>query len=691
MKKTSILCLTLLSFLFAQSQIKYLKGTLESSQETPPTTSTGSGVVIVQYDMATKTIKLFGDYAGLTTPITGSHIHRIDPATTPPNPIVIDLVNTGGTTGTLSLTGTFTQAQEDSLLAGNMYANVHTSTNPGGELRAHLTVTSGQTTFVSGRFQGAQETPPNTSTASGSVYALVDAGTDSVFVTGNYTGLTTASTNAHVHSENPGTAGNVLFPIYHSSAPAGTVHAATLVSATAADSIATGHTYANVHSATYTNGEIRAQLINSTTVQYFAGELSGVNESTPNTSTARGTVIVSYNTETNILQLAGDYQNLSDTVTAANLYIGTDSIASLTTSGDSTGTISSVDTLTDAQEADLLAGNMYVNVLDSGYTGGEIRTQLVGTTSGQTQVFAVNLNTAEVVKPTISLSTAGGKALIIVDKSTGLTYVTGAFQGINSDVTGAHIHRGAVGDTSAVVLSLHVFQVGPAPHTGTFSGSGILTAPQVDSMISGLTYIDVHSVGRPYGAMRAQLGDLALPLKLTYFNGYKQRDQVELIWETSEELNVSHYEIEQLNITTNTWVTKGSVFSQGGNSAAKYSFTDVPNLYNNQYVIYRLKISDKDGKVTYSSMVKLNYEKLKAELFIQTNPVVNGELRYNITGLQSGKKAEVSIIDFNGRLLLRNTISTLTNNTLKIPHLSAGMYKVVVRIDDTMLQKSFIK
>ncbi len=70
---------------------------------------------------------------------------------------------------------------------------------------------------------------------------------------------------------------------------------------------------------------------------------------------------------------------------------------------------------------------------------------------------------------------------------------------------------------------------------------------------------------------------------------------------------------------------------------------------------------------------------------------LNVVLHYTITGLSTGKKAEVSIIDYNGRLLFRNTISSLTNNTLKIAHLSAGMYKLIVRIDDTLMQQSFIK
>src|SRR5438309_6508513 len=182
MKKISILCLALFCFFFSQSQIRYFHGTFSASDEVPAPTGgdNGTGVVIVQYDMATKILKLFGDYAGLTNSVTASHIHRGEPGV--PGPVIIDLTNTGGTNGTLSGTSTLTKPWEDSLLAGNLYANVHTPTNPQGELRAQLIPTgSGQAAYMTGRLQGAQETPPDSSQAAGSVYALVDMVTDTAY------------------------------------------------------------------------------------------------------------------------------------------------------------------------------------------------------------------------------------------------------------------------------------------------------------------------------------------------------------------------------------------------------------------------------------------------------------------------------------------------------------------------------
>src|SRR3954449_9729085 len=100
MKKISILCLAIISFLSSQSQLVYLRGTLQGSQETPPNALTGSGVVIVKYNKTTKVLKLFGDYAGLSGAISGSHIHRGLPGVA--GPVVVPLVNSAGTTGTLT-------------------------------------------------------------------------------------------------------------------------------------------------------------------------------------------------------------------------------------------------------------------------------------------------------------------------------------------------------------------------------------------------------------------------------------------------------------------------------------------------------------------------------------------------------------------------------------------------------------
>lgn len=108
-----------------------------------------------------------------------------------------------------------------------------------------------------GTLTGAQEVPPNPSTASGNSTIQV-AADKSVSGAVTYTGLT--ATAAHIHAAGAGVNGPVIVPLTQSgpmtfSVPAG----AALTDAQYNDYLA-GKLYVNVHSATYPGGEIRLQL-----------------------------------------------------------------------------------------------------------------------------------------------------------------------------------------------------------------------------------------------------------------------------------------------------------------------------------------------------------------------------------------------------------------------------------------------
>src|SRR5215203_4478340 len=107
-----------------QAQTRYFKGQLQGSQEVPANASAATGVVIVRYNMETNQILLTADYRLLSGPVTGSHIHN--QAAGSSGPIIVTLDNTGGVTGVLTGSATLTEPQELELLAGRMYANVHT-------------------------------------------------------------------------------------------------------------------------------------------------------------------------------------------------------------------------------------------------------------------------------------------------------------------------------------------------------------------------------------------------------------------------------------------------------------------------------------------------------------------------------------------------------------------------------------
>src|ERR1051326_5194295 len=79
----------------------------------------------------------------------------------------------------------YAEADEANILAGNTYANIHTTNNPGGEIR-------GQIVPFNALPDGAQETPANATTGKGWATATVDTVLNQISYYLFYEGLTGA-------------------------------------------------------------------------------------------------------------------------------------------------------------------------------------------------------------------------------------------------------------------------------------------------------------------------------------------------------------------------------------------------------------------------------------------------------------------------------------------------------------------
>ena len=681
----SLLCIVAI----AHAQTIYFKGILQGSQQVPPVSTAAGGVVIAKYDTVTNVVTLWGDYKGLSTAIIMSHIHG--PAAPGSNaPVLIPLNNTGDTTGTLSGTATLTPTQEADMLAGLMYVNVHTSAHPDGEIRAQLMpVPAGQAEYFDARLQGAQQVPPNGSTAMGGAHVLVDKSTDSVFVTGSFAGLSAPAMMAHIHDKGiPGVNGPIAADLIFSEATSGVLHFADAVAADTIQEMINGLTYINVHDSLYPDGEIRGQITKLDKSYFFKTMLQGSQQVPPVTSAAMGTVIVKYDPVTKLMELKGDYQGIADTITGSHIHgpaaPGSNApvIIPLNNTGGTTGTISGTATLTDAQEADMLAGLMYVNIHNDLHPDGEIRGQLTPVV-GQGVYLTGDLQGTQQVPP--NASPAMGSVTVLVDKGTDSVFITGNFTGLTRPAEMGHIHRGQAGTNGPVVVPLSV-----SHNTyGTITGTALITAAFADSIEMGYSYVNIHNDSFPGGEIRGQLGNLVLPVKLVYFNGYKDGNGVSLVWQTAQEINLLSFEAEQQDAAGN-WVKKATVAATGRSNGATYKITDVP-ASRNGVVLYRLKMINTDGTFSYSPVISVVFTGAKVILSIVPNPVVTGVLVYTITGLSSEQKATVKIVDFTGKVITTATVSTLQNNRLNVGTIPAGLYKLVVNVNGTQLQKTFSK
>lgn len=126
----------LLTGIPAFAAMESFKADLKGSSEVPATTSKGTGSVDASYDTTSKKLTWTVTYSGLTGPATAAHFHGPAAATANAPP---EVPLTGDMASPMKGSATLTDAQAADLTAGNMYFNIHTADNKGGEIRGQVT------------------------------------------------------------------------------------------------------------------------------------------------------------------------------------------------------------------------------------------------------------------------------------------------------------------------------------------------------------------------------------------------------------------------------------------------------------------------------------------------------------------------------------------------------------------------
>jgi hypothetical protein len=109
-----------------------VKVTLSGAEEVPPVTTAakGSGTLMIGNDGAVS-----GSITTTGVTATAAHIHEA--AMGKNGPVVVPFTKTGDAWGPAA-GAKLTEAQMASFKAGNLYVNVHSAANPGGEVRGQL-------------------------------------------------------------------------------------------------------------------------------------------------------------------------------------------------------------------------------------------------------------------------------------------------------------------------------------------------------------------------------------------------------------------------------------------------------------------------------------------------------------------------------------------------------------------------
>jgi Cu/Zn superoxide dismutase len=461
---------------------------LSGAREVPAVNTLAKGLVTIVVEGNTVTIN--GVFDSLSGPVTGCHLHK-----------AVAGVNGGTFTNFLTnvrgnriyVKTTLTNAQIGDMMEDSVYFNVHTAANTGGEIRGQVVF---ETDYLCGALAiGANEVPAVVTTASAVGTFAVSKASGKVDYKAVANGLSGAITGAHIHYAQNGTVAQAL------TVSGNVISGSFTLTAALFDSVFSGRTYLNIHTAANPNGEIRGPISFLGDGISFDGLIEGAQENPAVTTNAKGALFASIRTSLDTLDYAIQVTGLTPNnahfhggVAGANGSV----VVALTPVSGFPNLYAGKVAMTPALISAFSKDSMYANFHTAANAGGEIRGQV---TSLLRTALVANLCGGQEV-PAVA-TTASGAGYISVARDKADAIFAAVTNGLSSNATGAHLHKGAKGIAGPVSVNLVPNLVG-----NSFS-VGFLTATVpglMDSVVNGLTYFNFHTAANTGGEIRGQVG-----------------------------------------------------------------------------------------------------------------------------------------------------------------------------------------
>ena len=483
---------------------------LEGVAAVPQVASLANGRAAITLDQSGGAIVIHAQVAGLDD-ATQAHLHQAYAGAT--GPVVVALVQDMADVGHWFAEGqTLNAAALTSFANGELYVNVHSPANPGGEIRGQVLPDGVAVIFAD--LSGEQEVPALDTNANGLAALTLDEAGSVVSIHVNTSGLIDA-TGSHLHNAFGGTNGPVEIGLTqdggdpaHWSAEQQALDAAQLAALLA------GGTYINVHSPANAGGEVRGQVIPDG-ILFAVGGVDGNQPVKPIATAASGTYAVTADPVAGTVVAHINTTGVDD-ATAAHLhdgYAGTNGgvAVGLTQDAIDVGLWSAVNAPVDAaQFAALSSGRYYVNVHTPANPGGEIRGQVAPPTI---EVLFSGMTGSQEVPAVVSAASAIAASTVDLEARTITIHVneTGA-----DDATASHIHLGYAGQNGGVQVAL-------TQDGGNIEHWSASNAPLDDagfaSYQAGQLYVNLHTPGNPGGEVRGQIAPPPIEVLFTDMTG----------------------------------------------------------------------------------------------------------------------------------------------------------------------------
>ena len=231
----------------AANEVPTPKGDVSSARGAFTATLTKSGTG------ATMAWKL--EFSNLSGNAIAAHVHVAAPGVAGPVRVPLCAPCSSGVTGTANVDASVLSAIE----GGNAYVNVHTPTNPAGEIRDQVAIVAAAKTTLHANLERPKP-KGNVRRAHGAFTATITrTGTSGVIVWRlTFAKLSGPAFAAHIHSGARGVEGPVIVPLC---APCKSgAHGRATVNESVLNALQSDRTYVNVHTKKNPQGEIRGQL-----------------------------------------------------------------------------------------------------------------------------------------------------------------------------------------------------------------------------------------------------------------------------------------------------------------------------------------------------------------------------------------------------------------------------------------------
>jgi hypothetical protein len=163
-----------------------------------------------------------------------------------------------------------------------------------------------------------------------------------------------------------------------------------------------------------------------------------------------------------------------------------------------------------------------------------------------------------------------------------------------------------------------------------------------------------------------------LPVTFTSLKVYRKLAKINVDWKVENELNISRYETERS--ADGIHFTKVATTAAQANNTGSASYLSVDDNPLKEVSYYRVKSIAKDGRFSYTGVVKIVPLETAPGISVFPNPVENNVINLQMTNLPQGS-FHARLMDMNGRQVISKTIQHSAGSSMEFIQLNNSLPK----------------